>query len=258
MNTKRPYIYHRCRTYVCEPIILSLAYKLVQARTNNTAVALLVCSSVTSAYVRLQPQRAYVAARVLVSSYVLVRVRVLRVLCYLRPRLLSYLHGDLTQPPCPLASARDPLPNEICQQPRRVGYLNCAQAKQYKRQRTCGWPMTRAGFMVATCMSARQTRPAVRGLRGRTAKLKANSIQRRRYLSHWIYELQGIIAANHDLVAGLQVAESSNLVVTLLTDANLVSSKFALLPSTVFTLAVSPPVSGRIENVGLAHRFSEC
>ena len=56
---------------------------------------------------RVQPQRAYAAVRVLVSSYVLVRVRVLRVLCYLRPRLLSYLHGDLTQPPCPLASARD-------------------------------------------------------------------------------------------------------------------------------------------------------
>ena len=51
VNTKCPYIYARCGTYVCEPIILSLSFKLVQARTNNT-VALLVCSRVTSAYVR--------------------------------------------------------------------------------------------------------------------------------------------------------------------------------------------------------------
>ena len=55
-----------------------------------------------------------------------------------------------------------------------------------------------------------------------------------------------------------EVALSSNLVVTLLADANLVSSKFALPPCTVFTLAAFPPVSGRIENVGLAHRFFEC
>ena len=64
--------------------------------------------------------------------------------------------------------------------------------------------------------------------------------KRRRYLSHRIYELQEIIAANHDHVARPQMGLSSNLVDTLLADANLVSSKFALLLSTVFNLAASP------------------
>ena len=86
---------------------------------------------------------------------------------YLRPRLLSYLHGDLTQPPCPLASARD-TPTE--KSLNSLGYLNCAQAKWDKRQRTCGLPITRAEILAATSMSARQRRSAVRGLRGRTAK----------------------------------------------------------------------------------------
>ena len=75
------------------------------------------------------------------------------------------------------------------------------------------------------------------GSRGRTAELKANFIKRRRCLSHRIYELQGIIATNHYHVARLQVALSSNLVDTLLADANFANSKFALLPSTVLTLA---------------------
>ena len=188
----------------------------------------------------------------------LVRVRVLRALCYLRPRLFSYLHGDLTRPPCPLASARDTPTRKPLNSLNSLGYLNCAQAKRYKRQGTCGWPMSRAESMAATCMSARQRRSAVRGLRGRTTKLKANFIKRRRYLSHRTYELQRIIAINRDHVARLQVALPSNLVVTLLADANLVRSKFALLPSTVFTVAIFPPVSGSIENVALAHRFFEC
>ena len=118
--------------------------------------------------------------------------------------------------------------------------------------------MTRTEFMAATCMSARQRRSAVRGLRGRTAELKANCMKRRPYLSHRIYELQGILGADHDHVARLQVALSSNLAVTLLADANLVSRKFAPLPSAVFTLAAFHPVSRRIENVGLAHRFFGC
>ena len=72
-----------------------------------------------------------------------------------------------------------------------------------------------------------------------------------------MYEHQGIIAINHDHVARLEVALSSNLVVNMLADASLVSSEFALLPSTaVLTLAAFPPVLGRIEDVGLAHRFS--
>ena len=132
---------------------LSSSYKLVQARTKNTVA--LVCSPVTSTYVRVQPRRAYVAAVcVSVSSYVLVRVRVLRVLCYLRPRLLSYLHGDLTQPPGPFASARETPTRKYVNSINSLGYLNCAQAKQYRRRRTCGLPMTRAEFMAATCMSA--------------------------------------------------------------------------------------------------------
>jgi len=50
-----------------------------------------------------------------------------------------------------------------------LGYLNCAQANQFKRQRKCGSTLTRARFMGATCLSARQRRSIVRGLQGRTA-----------------------------------------------------------------------------------------
>ena len=54
--------------------------------------------------------------------------------------------------------------------PNTLGLLNCAQAKHYKLRRTYGLPTTCAEFMAATCMSARQRRSAVGGLRGRNGQ----------------------------------------------------------------------------------------
>ena len=253
MNTKRPYIYVRSGIYVCEPILLSSPYKLVQARTNTDSSRFCMLAGHQRVRARSTEARHRRYTRSCLFVCTRTSTRTAGTVLPAPPFAFVFAWRSHTNPLPPCIHPRHPY-REISQQPRLLELRPSKAIQASAHVRLAHDPHRIHGGNVHIC-STEAFRCA--GSRGRTARLEVNFIKRRSYLSHRIYELHGIIAANHDYVARLQAALSSNLVETLLADANLASSKFALLPSTVFTLAAFPPVPGRMENVGLAHRFFE-
>ena len=181
-------------------------------------------------------------------THVLVRVRVLRAGTALPPPpfafVLEWISHTTPLPPCILP--RRPY-REICQQPQqpRLLELRPSEAVQASAHvRLAHDPRRIHGGDVHVC-STEAFRCA--GSRARTPELEVNFIKRRRYLSHRIYELQGIMLQLTTITSRASkwpcrqiwltlcsltpISQAANLVDTLLVDANFASSKFALLLS---------------------------